>query len=75
MKARSRLLWPASVILCLVLMSSLAFAQGKARQLMPNRLSSTGDSITEAIDAELPLPITGPAGSMGTTDSGNGYSD
>ena len=54
MKARSRLLWPASVILCLVLMSSLAFAQGKARQLMPNRLSSTGDSITEAIDAELP---------------------
>lgn len=42
------------VLLCLALAAPQALAQGKAQQLKPKRLSSTGDSMTEAIDAELP---------------------
>jgi len=41
-------------LLCLALAAPQALAQGKAAQLKPKRLSSTGDSMTEAIDAELP---------------------
>jgi len=39
----------------MVLVATFATAQTNAAQLAPIRLSSTGDSITEAIDAELPL--------------------
>jgi lysophospholipase L1-like esterase len=42
------------VVLCLVLAASEAFSQVKAKQLSPKRLSSTGDSMTEAVDAQLP---------------------
>lgn len=42
------------VVLCLVLAAPAAFGQVKAKQLSPKRLSSTGDSMTEAIDAQLP---------------------
>lgn len=43
------------VLLCLALAAPQALAQeGKAPQLKPKRLSSAGDSMTEAIDAELP---------------------
>ena len=42
------------VLLCLVVAVPEALGQGKAAQLSPKRLSSTGDSMTEAIDAELP---------------------
>jgi lysophospholipase L1-like esterase len=56
MKKRMILLVPAFVILCVLLVATFATAQTiKAKQLVPRRLSSTGDSITEAIDAELPL--------------------
>ena len=55
MKKRMTLILPAFVILCMVLVATFATAQTKAAQLAPMRLSSTGDSITEAIDAELPL--------------------
>jgi len=48
-KPKNYLLCPVFVIICLFLMSSTAFPQ-----LVPKRLSSTGDSISEAIDAELP---------------------
>ena len=47
---------PAFVILCMLFVATFATAQTtKATRLVPKRLSSTGDSITEAIDAELPL--------------------
>jgi lysophospholipase L1-like esterase len=39
----------------MVFVATFATAQTKAAQLAPKRLSSTGDSITESIDAELPL--------------------
>jgi lysophospholipase L1-like esterase len=39
----------------MLFVATFATAQTKATQLAPKRLSSTGDSITEAIDAELPL--------------------
>jgi len=56
MKKRMTLLVPAFVILCVLFTIPFASAQGeKAPPLAPKRLSSTGDSITEAIDAELPL--------------------
>ena len=55
MKQRMTLLVPALVILCMLFVATFATAQTKATQLAPKRLSSTGDSITEAIDAELPL--------------------
>lgn len=43
------------VLLCLALAAPQASAEeGKAAQLKPKRISSTGDSMTEAIDAELP---------------------
>jgi lysophospholipase L1-like esterase len=42
------------VLLCLALAAPHAVAADKAAQLQPKRLSSTGDSMTEAIDAELP---------------------
>lgn len=43
------------VVFCLVLTVPEAFSQVvKANQLAPKRLSSIGDSMTEAIDAELP---------------------
>ena len=42
------------VLLCLVVAVPEALGQGKATQLSPKRLSSIGDSMTEAIDAELP---------------------
>ena len=49
MKPKNYLLCSVLVIICLFLMSSAAFPQ-----LAPKRLSSTGDSMSEAIDAELP---------------------
>ena len=50
------ILVPAFVILTMLFLATFATAQTtKAPQLEPKRLSSTGDSITEAIDAELPL--------------------
>ncbi len=49
MRPINYLLCSLFVIICLVLMSSMAFPQ-----LVPKRLSSIGDSMTEAIDAELP---------------------
>lgn len=56
MKKRMTLLVPAFVILCMLFVATFATAQTtKATRLVPKRLSSTGDSITEAIDAELPL--------------------
>jgi lysophospholipase L1-like esterase len=55
MKKRMTLILPAAVFLCIVFVATFAAAQTKAPQLAPKRLSSTGDSITEAIDAELPL--------------------
>lgn len=55
MKKRMTLILSALVILCMVFVPIFATAQTKAPQLAPKRLSSTGDSITEAIDAELPL--------------------
>lgn len=44
----------ALTLLCLALIVPQALAADKAAQLKPKRLSSTGDSMTEAIDAELP---------------------
>ncbi len=44
----------ALILLCLFLIVPQAFGADKASQLKPKRLSSTGDSITEAIDSELP---------------------
>ena len=55
MKKRMTILVPAFVILTMLFVATFATAQTKAIQLAPKRLSSTGDSITEAIDAELPL--------------------
>ena len=56
MKKSMTFLVPAFVILCMLFVATFATAQTKeAPQMVPNRLSSTGDSITEAIDAELPL--------------------
>ena len=56
MKKSMTFLVPAFVILCMLFMATFATAQTtKATQLVPKRLSSTGDSITEAFDAELPL--------------------
>ena len=56
MKQRMTLLVTAIVILCMLFVIPFASAQSaKAPRLDPKRLSSTGDSITEAIDAELPL--------------------
>jgi lysophospholipase L1-like esterase len=56
MKKRMTILVPAFVILCMLFVAAFATAQTiKTPQLVPKRLSSTGDSITEAIDAELPL--------------------
>jgi len=55
MKKSMTLLVPVVVIVCILFLTTLATAQTKATQLVPKRLSSTGDSITEAIDAELPL--------------------
>ncbi len=48
--------WILSVLalLCLALAAPQVLAGDKAAQLKPKRLSSTGDSMTEAIDAELP---------------------
>jgi len=56
MKKSMTFLVPAFVILCMLFVATFATAQTtKATQLVPKRLSSTGDSITEAFDAELPL--------------------
>ena len=49
MKPKNCLLCSVFIIICLFLMTSAAYPQ-----LAPKRLSSTGDSISEAIDAELP---------------------
>ncbi|MGB4547754.1 MAG: SGNH/GDSL hydrolase family protein [Syntrophales bacterium] len=42
------------VIISLLLATPEVFGESKANQLKPKRLSSIGDSMTEAIDAELP---------------------
>ena len=55
MKKRMSIIVPAFVILTMLFVATFATAQPTASQLAPKRLSSTGDSITEAIDAELPL--------------------
>lgn len=44
----------ALIVLCLLLIVPQVFGADKASQLKPKRLSSTGDSMTEAIDSELP---------------------
>lgn len=54
MKRPIRFIIPALVIVLLVLGAPQAAADTKAQPLCPKRLSSTGDSMTEAIDAELP---------------------
>jgi len=56
MNRKNYLLGLVVVIICSLLISTVAIAQeqSKAQQLAPKRLSSTGDSISEAIDAELP---------------------
>lgn len=55
MKKRNVWILAVMVLLCLALAAPQALAgEGKAQQLKPKRLSSTGDSMTEAIDAELP---------------------
>ncbi len=52
---RKRFYWVSFlVILGLLLSVPEAFGQAKPPQLVPKRLSSIGDSMTEAIDAELP---------------------
>lgn len=56
MKKRVNLLWLAFLIFLVLFIGTIAVAQtNHPSQLVPRRLSSTGDSITEAIDAELPL--------------------
>jgi lysophospholipase L1-like esterase len=55
MKKRMTILVPAFVVFTMLFVTTFATAQTKPTQLAPKRLSSTGDSITEAIDAELPL--------------------
>lgn len=42
------------ILFCLFIIIPQAIGDDKAAQLKPKRLSSTGDSMTEAIDAELP---------------------
>ncbi|NPV04543.1 MAG: SGNH/GDSL hydrolase family protein [Syntrophaceae bacterium] len=54
MKRPIRFIIPALVAVFLALGVSQAAADTKAQPLCPKRLSSTGDSMTEAIDAELP---------------------
>ena len=61
MKRKSRFLWLTVASLCLLMVGPAALAENsqnfvleKDPQLVPKRLASTGDSITEAIDAELP---------------------
>jgi len=55
MKKRNVWILAVTALLCLALSAPQALAQeGKDPQLKPKRLSSTGDSMTEAIDAELP---------------------
>jgi len=56
MNRKIYLLGLMAVIICSFLISTVAIAQQqqKSPQLVPKRLSSTGDSISEAIDAELP---------------------
>jgi lysophospholipase L1-like esterase len=56
MKKRVNILLSAFIVLFVLLISTNVLAQTKGvNPLVPKRLSSTGDSITEAIDAELPL--------------------
>jgi lysophospholipase L1-like esterase len=60
MKRRIHILWPSVTFLVILVASMTVMAQEivilkDAPQLVPKRLSSTGDSITEAIDAELPF--------------------
>lgn len=57
MKKRMGLLLPVSVLICVLLITATISAQTTklTYPLAPKRLSSTGDSISEAIDAELPL--------------------
>jgi lysophospholipase L1-like esterase len=60
MKRSLPILWPAVTFLVILILSTTAIAQEivilkDVPQLAPKRLSSTGDSITEAIDAELPF--------------------
>lgn len=55
MEKRRILLLPVLICLLVLFITATVMAQSKPRQLVPRRLSSTGDSITEAIDAELPL--------------------
>lgn len=54
MKRPIRFIIPALVAVFLALGVPQAAADTKAQPLCPKRLSSTGDSMTEAIDAELP---------------------
>jgi len=44
--------WIVATTGSIAFFASAAAAQGKDAQLVPNRLASTGDSITEAINAE-----------------------
>jgi lysophospholipase L1-like esterase len=56
MQKRVNILLSAFIVLSVLLISTNVLAQTKGvNPLVPKRLSSTGDSITEAIDAELPL--------------------
>jgi lysophospholipase L1-like esterase len=57
MKRKVFVLAALTVGVFIVLSGAVVFAEDipKSRQLAPKRLSSTGDSITEAIDAELPF--------------------
>ena len=53
MNKRNVLVWLALIVFFLFIIPQV-IAADKAAQLKPKRLSSTGDSMTEAIDAELP---------------------
>lgn len=51
----TKIAWTHLTLMALVLALVAPVASAKDPQLVPNRLSSTGDSITEAIDAEVPF--------------------